>query len=151
MLTNIETNLGFLIHDVSRMVRARFDEMARPIGVTRPQWRALLHISIKEGLTQADLAERLEVERITLCRMIDRLEESGMVERRSDPRDRRVWRLHLTGKSHEIVDQLSEVGRQLEDQLVRQMAPEEAQTLRAALDKIHLYLKNPDFELVAAE
>ncbi|MBA3896767.1 MAG: MarR family transcriptional regulator, partial [Sphingomonadaceae bacterium] len=86
------SNIGFLLHDVARRYRARFDADARELGVTRQQWRTLLHLSFREGQTQAELADRLEVERITLCRMVDRLSEAGLVERRADPQDRRVWR-----------------------------------------------------------
>ena len=91
--------LGFLIADVSRLIRRRFDERARLIGATRAQWRTLVVLSRHEGINQGGLAELLEVEPITLCRMIDRLEEAGLVERRRDPGDRRAWRIYLTDKA----------------------------------------------------
>jgi hypothetical protein len=78
-------SIGFLISDVSRLMRRRFDERARTIGVTRPQWRALTALSRHEGINQGQLADLLEVEPITLCRMVDRLEDAGHVERRRDP------------------------------------------------------------------
>ena len=84
----MKDSIGFLISDVSRLLRRRFDERARLIGVTRPQWRALTALSRQEGMQQGALAELLEVEPITLCRMVDRLEEAGLVERRRDPADR---------------------------------------------------------------
>src|SRR4051812_43636125 len=74
--------LGFLMSDVSRLMRRRFDERARKSGATGPQWRTLKILERHEGLNQGQLAELLEVEPITCCRMIDRLEESGFVERR---------------------------------------------------------------------
>ncbi|MEO7681457.1 MAG: MarR family transcriptional regulator, partial [Sphingomonas sp.] len=98
--------LGFLIGDVSRLMRKRFDERARAIGVTRPQWRTLTKLSRAEGINQGGLAELLEVEPITLCRMIDRLEEAGLVERRRDPHDRRAWRIYLTDKARPLIEQL---------------------------------------------
>ena len=95
-------SLGFLISDVSRLMRRRFDERARQLGATRAQWRTLTMLSRNEGLNQGALADLLEVEPITLCRMIDRLEESGLVERRRDPADRRAWQLFLTEKSQAV-------------------------------------------------
>jgi DNA-binding MarR family transcriptional regulator len=99
-------SFGFLLSDVSRLMRRRFDERARTIGATRAQWRALTSISRNEGINQGGLAELLEVEPITLCRMVDRLEEAGLVERRRDPNDRRAWQLFLLPKSHPILDSL---------------------------------------------
>jgi DNA-binding MarR family transcriptional regulator len=109
-------SVGFLLHDVARLMRYRFDARARDLGVTRQQWRALITIAIREGQTQAELADRLEVERITLCRMVDRLAEAGLVERRADPKDRRVWRLHLLPAAHDIVERLTHVGAEMEAQ-----------------------------------
>jgi len=77
MLANLSPLVGFLVHDVARLMRYRFDFRARSLAVTRPQWRALFTIAVNEGMTQAALAERLDVERITLCRMIDRLADAG--------------------------------------------------------------------------
>ncbi len=101
-------SLGFLVSDVSRLMRKRFDERARQIGATRAQWKTLLTLSRNEGLNQGALADRLEVEPITLCRMIDRLEESGLVERRRDPADRRAWRIYLTDAAKPVLSQLRE-------------------------------------------
>ena len=98
--------LGFLISDVSRLMRRRFDERARLIGVTRAQWRTLTMLSRHEGINQGGLADLLEVEPITLCRMIDRLEEAGLVERRRDPADRRAWLIFLTAKARPLLSQL---------------------------------------------
>lgn len=99
-------SLGFLISDVSRLMRRRFDERARLIGVTRAQWRTLTMLSRHEGINQGGLADLLEVEPITLCRMIDRLEEARLVERRRDPADRRAWLIFLTAKAHPLLTQL---------------------------------------------
>ncbi|MEG3143797.1 MarR family transcriptional regulator [Sphingomonas sp. RT2P30] len=99
-------SLAFLISDVSRLMRRRFDERARAIGVTRAQWRTLTTLSRHEGINQGGLAELLEVEPITLCRMIDRLAEAGLVERRPDPGDRRAWLIFLTDKARPLIAQL---------------------------------------------
>jgi DNA-binding MarR family transcriptional regulator len=109
----MKDSLGFLISDVSRLLRRRFDELARMVGVTRPQWRALTALTRKEGLQQGELAELLEVEPITLCRMIDRLEEAGLVERRRDPLDRRAWNLYLTDKARPLIGQLQAIAEEV--------------------------------------
>ena len=103
-------SLGFLISDVSRLLRRRFDERARQIGVTRAQWRTLVTLRIHEGINQGGLADLLEVEPITLCRMVDRLEEAGLVERRRDPADRRAWQIFLTPRALPLLDQLRGLG-----------------------------------------
>ena len=110
--------LGFLISDVSRLMRRRFDERARQVGATRAQWRTLTTLSRNEGLNQGALADLLEVEPITLCRMIDRLEESDLVERRRDPTDRRAWQLFLTDKSRPILDELGVLADDLFNQML---------------------------------
>ena len=105
--------LGFLIGDCSRLLRRRFDARARALGVSRAQWQVLVALSRQEGTNQAGLAEYLEVETITLCRMVDRLQEAGLVERRPDPADRRAWKLYLTEPARPLLDQLRQLGGDL--------------------------------------
>lgn len=111
----LERSLGFLLNDVSRLMRQRFDERARDLGLTRAQWRVLRHLRQYEGIKQRSLAEMLEVETATLGRHIDRLEDSGWVERRRDPADRRVWRLHLAEKSRPMIDRLTELSGEVRE------------------------------------
>ncbi len=99
-------NVGFLLHDVSRLLRVRFDRRARALGLTRAQWRVLAHLAPRQGINQSSLAEILEVENITLGRHIDRLEDTEWVVRRRNPDDRRAWRLFLTDKSRPVLDQM---------------------------------------------
>ncbi|HTK72687.1 MAG TPA: MarR family transcriptional regulator [Croceibacterium sp.] len=110
-------HIGYLLADNSRLARWAFDQQVREIGVTGPQARLLLTLHRVPGENQGYYAERLEVEPITLCRMVDRLEEASMVERRPDPADRRAWQLHLTDKSRKIVEKL----QQRVDSLVEDM------------------------------
>jgi DNA-binding MarR family transcriptional regulator len=98
------TNLGFLIADVSRLLRRDFDRRVRALGLTQVQWRAIAHLQRTDGIRQSALAERLEVAPITLGRLVDRLEASGWVSRKSDPVDRRVSLLFLTPKAGPILD-----------------------------------------------
>ena len=94
-MTEFQNDLLFLLHDVARLLRVEADRRARCHGMTRAQWAILIWLGRQPGLSQKELAELLEVEPITVARLIDRLEARGMVERRPDPRDRRIWRLHL--------------------------------------------------------
>jgi DNA-binding MarR family transcriptional regulator len=102
-------SLGFLLADVSHLVRRRFDQRASSLGLTRAQWRVLAQLRRREGINQTTLAETLEIEAITLGRHIDRLVEKGFVERRPDPADRRAWKLHLMPKVAPILDRLREM------------------------------------------
>jgi DNA-binding MarR family transcriptional regulator len=111
------THIGYLLADDSRLARWAFDQQVREIGVTGPQARLLLTLNRRAGENQGYYAEQLEVEPITLCRMVDRLEEASMVERRPDPSDRRAWQLHLTDKSRKVVEKL----QQRVDSLVEEM------------------------------
>lgn len=99
-------HVGYLIADRARLLRRAFDHRVRVLGVTGPQARLLLYVSRQEGENQGYYAEQLDVEPITLTRMIDRMAEAGMVERRPDPCDRRAWRLHLTARSRAFVAEL---------------------------------------------
>src|SRR3954470_5543260 len=109
MNTSDKTAFGFLINDVTRLLRKIFDRRAVRFGLTRAQWRALKRISYSEGMRQAELAEQLELEPIAIGRVIDRLENAGFVERRADPNDRRAWRLHLTARAHGVVDDMEKI------------------------------------------
>ncbi len=102
----MEENIGTMVAQVARLMRRSFDERARKIGVTRPQWQVLSLLIRHEGINQGGLADILEVEPITLGRMIDRLQEAELVERRPDPADRRAWRLFITAKGNALFDQL---------------------------------------------
>ncbi|MGN6817221.1 MAG: MarR family winged helix-turn-helix transcriptional regulator [Sphingomonas sp.] len=135
-------SLGFLISDVSRLMRRRFDERARQVGATRAQWRTLTTLSRNEGLNQGALADLLEVEPITLCRMIDRLEESGLVERRRDPADRRAWQLFLTEKSKPMLDDLRGMAEDLFDQVLHGISEPDRAVLGKSLQRMRANLLN---------
>lgn len=100
--------LGFLIHDVSRLRRTIADKALRPVGLTRSQSWVLAHLSRNHGagMMQTELAELMEVGKVTLGGLIDRLEENGYVERRPDSIDRRVKRVHMTSKGKKLVKQM---------------------------------------------
>ncbi len=125
--------LGFLIGDCSRLLRRRFDASARALGVSRAQWQVLVALSRQEGTNQAGLAEYLEVETITLCRMVDRLQEAGLVERRADPADRRAWKLYLTEPARPLLDQLRQLGGAIVEEALSGIALPQREALYSGL------------------
>ena len=103
-----DADLLVLLTDVARMVRTLADRRARAHGMTRAQWMILFRLRRFPGMTQRELAEILEVEPISVGRLVDRLEGRGLVERREDPADRRVWRLHLTDDAAPVLTEIDE-------------------------------------------
>jgi membrane fusion protein (multidrug efflux system) len=101
-----ERHLGFLIHDLARLLRRTFDRRLQDLGLTQVQWRAIAHLSRSEGMTQSALADSLEVQPITLARLVDRMELAGWIERRSHPLDRRATQLYLTDKCQPILAEI---------------------------------------------
>lgn len=131
---SIET--GYRLADNSRQLRRLFDERVRDLGLTGPQARLLLALDHQPDENQAFYAERLEVEPITLTRIIDRLEEAGWVERQSDPADRRARILHLTDKSRSIVSALRASVEALFDDMLGGFDAAERANFAQALDRI---------------
>lgn len=109
-MPNNPPTLGFLLHDVARMLRKRFEQHSRGTGPTRSQWHVLALLDHNEGIHQGRLADLMEVEPITLGRMVDKLQALGLIERRPHASDRRVWLLHLTAAARPKLEQLRELG-----------------------------------------
>jgi MarR family transcriptional regulator, transcriptional regulator for hemolysin len=97
---------GFLLKDVSRLYAQRFEQHAASLGLTLAQCKALMRLADCEGVSQVRLAELTDLEPMTLLRILDRMESEGWLERRSDPRDRRVRCLYLTGKAKPLLDDI---------------------------------------------
>ncbi len=133
-------SIGVLISDSARLLRRRFDARARRIGVSRAQWQVLFALSRSEGINQAALAERLEVETITVGRMVDRLAEAGLVERRPDPADRRAWRLFLCPRAHPILAELQAVAAEVRAEMLAGLAPDEQAQLQMLLTQVRANL-----------
>ncbi len=139
-----------LVSDVARLMRREFDVRARDIGVTRPQWQVLIVLRRNEGINQGGLAELLEVEPITVCRMVDRLQEAELVERRADPADRRSWRLYLTPKAEDLLAELRPLGdAMIEDMLSGIAAPQRGAILQGLERMRHNLSRRPGEGLVA--
>lgn len=128
-----ERNLGFLLHDVARLMRRRFEQNARGMGLTRSQCQVLAHLARNEGIQQSGLADILEIEPITLTRLLDRLEEGGLVERRAHPTDRRIRQLFLTGKAHPLLADIFTIGAATRGEALEGVAEEDRDRLFALL------------------
>jgi DNA-binding MarR family transcriptional regulator len=133
----MKESIGFLIHDTARLYRARLNEQLRGSGVTALQWRTLGYLSRNEGTNQAALAELLEVEPITLSRMIDRLAELELVERRPAEFDRRSKCLFLTSKARPMIAGLLEQVGILTETASQGLSAAERDTLGELLERMH--------------
>ncbi|WP_428682288.1 MarR family winged helix-turn-helix transcriptional regulator [Reyranella sp.] len=131
-----ERNLGFLLHDVARLMRKRFEQNARGLGLTRSQCQVLAHLARNEGIQQSGLADILEVEPITLTRLLDRLEEAELVERRAHPTDRRIRQLYLTEKVHPLLADIFTIGAATRSEALEGVAEAEREQLFALLSRM---------------
>lgn len=128
--------LAWEIGETSRMMRRFYDRRAAALGVTTAQWRVIAHLGHSPGLKQVELAERLDVEPITACRIVDRLEEAGLVERQRDPEDRRAWRLVLTDKAQPIYAKLGDLAEEMAAEAFEGFSVEEMEAARAKLARV---------------
>lgn len=124
-----DTNFGLLVHDVARLMRANFHRRVQPLGLTQAQWRALFHLSRNEGIKQVVLAEILEVQPITLARLVDRLEDAGWAERRPDPSDRRAFRLFVTAKAQPVLERIRELAAETREEAMKGLGRRERKHL----------------------
>ncbi len=132
-MEKLENTLGFLLHDVARLLRTRFEQNGRGMGLTRSQWQLMAHLARNQGIQQGALAELLEVEAITLTRIVDRLEASGLVERRAPHRDRRVRQLYLTPKAEPLLDDMKRIGALTRDEALQGISKSNHEQLIATL------------------
>ncbi|MDO8422603.1 MAG: MarR family transcriptional regulator [Parvibaculum sp.] len=129
-------NIGFLVSDTSRMLRRIFNERLTHLGLTQAQWRALAHLSRNEGLNQVSLADRLDVQPITVARLIDKLVAAQLVERRPDPNDRRAQRLYLTAQAAPVLEQIWDVADETYAVVLKGISDEERDQLIELLTRL---------------
>jgi MarR family transcriptional regulator for hemolysin len=128
--------LAFSINDVARLLRTYADHEARRFGMTRAKWAVLARLDRFEGLKQAELAEMLDLQPISLTRLLDGLADNGLIERRPDPDDRRAKRLFLTPAARPLLAQLTELGEDLMETALDGLAPTDVAALLASLGAI---------------
>lgn len=131
-------SLPYLLSDSVRLLRRAFDARVRQLGMTSRQARLLLILDVTEGENQGHYAELLEVEPISLTRMVDRMADGGLVERRRDPADRRAWRLFLTPRSREMIDEVRDSLSGLEDEMLAGLDTAQRMALTQFLETIRV-------------
>ncbi len=138
----VDTHLLFTLGEVQRLVRAYADRQAARYGITRAQWAVLAKVERTEGMKQSELAEQMEMQPITLTRLIDRLCDNGWIERRSDDSDRRVNRLYLRKAARPLLGKLSGLRSELTATALAGISPADAHRLLAQLETIKENVRN---------
>jgi MarR family transcriptional regulator, transcriptional regulator for hemolysin len=123
MNESLDRNMFGLVHDVARLIRVEADKRARVHGMTRASWSLMSRLSRNPGTSQKELADLLEVEPISVARMVDRLEAAGMLERRADANDRRIWRLHLLPAAEPVLKKMAVMAAELERFVTHGISP----------------------------
>jgi len=148
-MTNFDSDIQIQLHDVARTLRTRFDRWARTYGLTRAQGVILARLHRQPGLSQIEMADICEVEPITVGRLVDRLEARGLLERRPDPSDRRIRRLHLLPASEPIIAGIDIYRSDLSDYLLDGVSAEERETVLKVLshmkNKLAMETAGPGF------
>ena len=142
--------IGFLLNDAARLMRKDFERRTRSLGLTRAQWQTLFHLARNEGCNQVTLADLLEVEPITLARVIDKLEAGGLVERRPDPSDRRARLLFLGERAHPLLEQLRALGAETREIALAGISEDERTLLLTLLTKMRANLTGREAATEAA-
>lgn len=142
-LEDTDRNFGFLLHEAARLFRQDFNRRAEQLGMTQVQCRALARLARNQGINQVALAEILEIQPMTLVRLIDRLAASGLVERRPDPKDRRAQLLFLTDAATPVLDQIGEMAVLTREVALAGFSKAERKQLLGALVAVKSNLGNP--------
>jgi MarR family transcriptional regulator, transcriptional regulator for hemolysin len=139
---SVDTNFLFALGDVFRLIRVYADKEASRYGITRAQWAVLAKVERNEGMKQTELAEELEVQPITLTRLIDKLCDNGWIERRGDENDRRVNRLYLKKAAHPLLGKLAGLRSELTATALEGISPADAHRLLTQLESIKENVRN---------
>lgn len=137
-------NFGFVIHDVSRLLRWAFDRQSQELGLTRAQWSVLAHLHRRDGIQQKDLALLMDIKPITLARHLDRLEANTWVERRNDPNDRRAKLIFLMPKAKPMIKKLSNLGQEVSKLALRGIGANEEKAFMVTLLRVRDNLTNSE-------
>ncbi len=136
LLMKSTDSLGLLIHQATQSIRRRFEQRAGVYGLSAAQWRLLVHVKKEPGVAQARLAELLEIEPISVSRLIDRMEQAGWIERRQSTEDRRVRTVHPTAKAKDVFDAMHDVADELYDEALAGLSGAERATILKGLRTI---------------
>lgn len=141
-----EGSIGFLVHEVARLMKRRFEDEARIHGVTLPQWRALAEIAHSEGISQVSLANAVDTDPMTMSGILDRLEKRGLIERFSDPNDSRAKLARMTATGEELVNTARHVGTTMYENALTGLSETEQEHVKAGLTRIRDNLNNMSAE-----
>ena len=131
---------GFLLTDAARLLRKLIDRRLQPLGLTRAQWSILAILSNHEGLSQSQISNELEIEKSTAGRLIDQIEASGWIERRSITGDRRLWSIHLTEKARQLLVEAEGVVLKARDEMLSGISISQQQVLTEILQTVKINL-----------
>jgi len=124
-----DRRLGFILSDISRLARMEFDRRVRDLGVTRSQWLVLLHLARRPGCTQSDLAEAMQIQKITVSRHVDRLVRARWIERRDHAADGRAYHLYVTRQVRPLIQKLTAVADALRREYMQGLSPARREAL----------------------
>jgi MarR family transcriptional regulator, transcriptional regulator for hemolysin len=136
---SVNREFAFMLNDVARLLRTYADYKAAQFGITRAQWAVLVRVDRSEGLNQSELAEMLDLQPITLTRLLDKLCDSGLIERRPDPADRRAKRLYLTPAARPLLERLSSLG---EETMANTLAGVDGESVLQMVSKLAVVKEN---------
>ena len=128
--------LGYLIFEVSRLFKRRFEELAKTNGVTLAQWRTLAQIAVHENITQREIADSIDADPMTVSGILDRLEKRGLIDRFADPSDSRAKVARLTPAGDEMFRQARAVGLAMYESAVVGLSDHERDVVKSALCKM---------------
>lgn len=137
-----ELRLGYLIHDVSRLRRSAFDRCMKPLNVTRAQWWVLAYLSREDGMTQSRLAEELDIGKVAIGGLVDRLEKAGFLRRDADASDRRVNRIFLEPDGKQLVNSMRQINHNMNEKILAGLDDEKLESTASALIAIKANLLN---------
>ena len=132
---------GFLLHDVTRLYKRRFEQRSAQLSLTLPQCKTLSLLARNEGISQRQLAELADIDAMSIVRILDRMEADGWVERRADPQDRRARRLAITAKARPILDRILEMGTQTRAEVLQGLDLAQRNQLVSLLEQVHTNLQ----------
>jgi DNA-binding MarR family transcriptional regulator len=135
-VARLAIRLSFLIHDVSRMRRTAFDQLMKPLGVTRAQWWVLAHLSRHDGMMQTQLADALDVGKASLGTFLERLEAGGLIERRDDPIDKRAKRVYMARAGQQLLKQMMQQETYFNERILRDLSQQDRDTMIRTLTHI---------------
>ena len=145
MEENFENNIGFLLHDVTRLMKRLFDKRMSTLDLTRSQWWVLNFLYFNEGINQSDFAVLLDIEKAPLSRLLYRMEKKGWIERLNDKNDKRIKNLFLSNKIKPLIIDMRDMANLTRQQALSGLSEKEQIILRENLKKIKQTLSNQEF------